>query len=461
MRDFSEIMDDIRNQSFAEYLQGIDFISFFDEHVMPRRGGGRDRMSPKVYRKTFITEIDTIKESLRNGNYHFSPYNEKLILKGRGRYPRVISIPIVRDRFVLTLLNSFLQRKLGLHRRTANTYIWSINEYAKNYRQINYFKTDISAFFDSIQHSKLLELLNTTIDVCAFRLVKNAIETPTLPPGHSPKDQNTIGVPQGLSISSILAELYMLQFDKIISQEVESSGGIYLRYVDDIFILSPVAKDWAKIIDSNFKAEGLGLVMSEGKTKFGLLGEHPVEYVGYKFSKFGISVKDANVRAFSDRLASRCIRFKAQWEHESLRPKFVLDIDDFLEYSEIEINLLISGFRIKNHNYGWLPYFQQITDLRILYELDIVVKRIIDGTPLQNRLNSFVKTYFALRRNGGQPYVYDFNKAITTVQKRVILSKLGRLSPKENYQDTTINRFFDVLMADLTRESVKDLKELS
>lgn len=47
------------------------------------------------------------------------------------------------------------------------------------------------------------------------------------------------GIPQGLPISSTLANVYMIDFDKDIKCVVDESGGIYRRYSDDIIVVCP------------------------------------------------------------------------------------------------------------------------------------------------------------------------------------------------------------------------------
>lgn len=50
------------------------------------------------------------------------------------------------------------------------------------------------------------------------------------------------GVPQGSPLSSVLSNIYLCSLDKDIREIVESSGGLYMRYCDDIFIAVPVVK---------------------------------------------------------------------------------------------------------------------------------------------------------------------------------------------------------------------------
>jgi len=57
----------------------------------------------------YESEIELINKKVTSGKYKFSKYKEKLISKGAGKEPRVISIPTVRDRIVIKALHLFLQ----------------------------------------------------------------------------------------------------------------------------------------------------------------------------------------------------------------------------------------------------------------------------------------------------------------------------------------------------------------
>src|SRR5262249_50102818 len=53
------------------------------------------------------------------------------------------------------------------------------------------------------------------------------------------KHYKPYGIPQGAPISDLLANLYLLDFDNIVSGWVRQEGGAYYRYSDDILILVP------------------------------------------------------------------------------------------------------------------------------------------------------------------------------------------------------------------------------
>lgn len=54
-----------------------------------------------------------------------------------------------------------------------------------------------------------------------------------------PNEEN-YGIPQGSSISAVLANIYMIEFDREIQSFVSKLGGMYRRYCDDIIIVIPL-----------------------------------------------------------------------------------------------------------------------------------------------------------------------------------------------------------------------------
>ncbi len=52
-------------------------------------------------------------------------------------------------------------------------------------------------------------------------------------------NNNKFGIPQGSSISAVIANIYMLEFDKNLAAKVRELGGFYYRYSDDIFVSTP------------------------------------------------------------------------------------------------------------------------------------------------------------------------------------------------------------------------------
>lgn len=56
---------------------------------------------------------------------------------------------------------------------------------------------------------------------------------------HIVKNANHYGIPQGSPISATLANVYMLEVDKLINDMIFGLGGKYMRYSDDFIIILP------------------------------------------------------------------------------------------------------------------------------------------------------------------------------------------------------------------------------
>ena len=57
--------------------------------------------------------------------------------------------------------------------------------------------------------------------------------------GHIEKNKLSYGIPQGSPISATLANVYMLDADKLINEKVLEHNGFYMRYSDDFMIVLP------------------------------------------------------------------------------------------------------------------------------------------------------------------------------------------------------------------------------
>ncbi len=79
--------------------------------------------------------------------------------------------------------------------------------------------------------------------------------------------QYRVGIPQGTSLSCVISNLYMIDFDEVISLFVASIGGLYRRYSDDIIIIIP--KDNVIIAEKKIKEEieKINLTLNQDKTE--------------------------------------------------------------------------------------------------------------------------------------------------------------------------------------------------
>lgn len=93
-------------------------------------GKGIDRMNGFQYAMRAADELATASAKCVAGTYRFAPYLEVLKAKGRNKAPRVIGIPTIRDRVVLSQLNRYLALIFpeSVPRNVASTYVRQIAE---------------------------------------------------------------------------------------------------------------------------------------------------------------------------------------------------------------------------------------------------------------------------------------------------------------------------------------------
>jgi hypothetical protein len=98
------------------------------------------------------------------------------------------------------------------------------------------------------------------------------------------------GIPQGSPISAVLSNLYLLEFDTVLSNAVKSVEGLYRRYCDDIMVVVPV--DRAAEMECLVKAEIAKclLEINDKKTDKVIFetdrnqtAKKPIQYLGFTY----------------------------------------------------------------------------------------------------------------------------------------------------------------------------------
>ncbi|KAA8919972.1 hypothetical protein CEK64_09875 [Xanthomonas sontii] len=124
------------------------------------------------------------------------------------------------------------------------------------------------------------------------------------------------GIPQGSPISAALSNMYMFEFDNKIKAVVESLGGLYRRYCDDILVVMPDVEDIehqvSQLIESSLKE--LNLSIQESKTlicRFDSEGcDVPLQYLGLVYDGKRIFLRPSGVARFYIKMRRGVKQFK-------------------------------------------------------------------------------------------------------------------------------------------------------
>ena len=106
----------------------------------------------------------------------------------------------------------------------------------------------MSKYFDTLNHEKLLNLLRETIkDERVIQLIKKFLKSGVMENGV--KIATTEGSPQGGSLSPLLANVYLNEFD----WEYERRGVPVIRYADDIVLLCKSQRAAERLLESSIR----------------------------------------------------------------------------------------------------------------------------------------------------------------------------------------------------------------
>ncbi|HOS71955.1 MAG TPA: group II intron reverse transcriptase/maturase [Bacteroidales bacterium] len=280
------------------------------KQVMSNRGsGGVDRMRTEELLPWLHRHKESLINSLMDGTYRPCPVLRVEIPKGNGQ-TRPLGIPTVVDRLVQQSISQVLtplyevefsetsygfRPKRGCHDglRKAQSHINSGYKYAVD--------LDLEKFFDTVSHSRLIEVLSRKIrDGRVISLIHKYLHA-----GVQVGDrfgESLSGVSQGGPLSPLLGNIMLDELDK----ELERRGHPFVRYADDCMIFCRSKRAAERTRDSivGFIENRLHLRVNREKTKAGyIIG---MKFLGYSFyvysGKCRLSVHPKSLDKFKTKL---------------------------------------------------------------------------------------------------------------------------------------------------------------
>lgn len=243
-------------------------------------------------------------------------------------------------------------------------------------RQDNYFiyKVDLADYFDNLNHAITLGLVDKYFkDSDLLKLLQVFLKQPRLS-GNKILQSNK-GVVQGIAISAHLANLYLMELDRIIAEQ----GIHYFRVGDDILVLHQDKEKLVKIAQfiENFLTIEMKLPINREKTKIYQPDEY-FEYLGYEIKGKKMKIAERNLNKMKNK-----IRQKLNKKFTAHLNRKKVDSDKLLTET---MELVFPKDRLPDH-IMWLRYFTLTNNINQLREFDNF---------LENRIRL---VYFGNKRN--------------------------------------------------------------
>ncbi|SPD91487.1 Reverse transcriptase (RNA-dependent DNA polymerase) [Leuconostoc suionicum] len=174
---------------------------------------------------------------------------------------------------------------------------------------------DIKDFFPSINkhflYSKLIRSFNVSIPETKRKLLADLLLDPAF-----------IGLPQGISVSSILSEIYLEDFDNLM--KIYFPHCTYIRYVDDFLLICP----YEEAYNYHFKEiiikilHSMNLQLSSDKfKKITFVNKTHFQFLGYQFTNSDknliLSISKSKVKKIQNRLTG----YFQEYRHSGLNKK--------------------------------------------------------------------------------------------------------------------------------------------
>lgn len=340
-----------RQENLLEKMLERNNLNNAYKRVKANKGaGGVDKMNVDELLTYLKNNKEQILEEIKNGKYKPLPVKRVEIPKEeRGKF-RKLGIPTVVDRVIqqaiTQVLNPIFEEQFSEYSYGFRPKRGAKDALKQCQRNVDdgysyVVDMDLEKFFDTVNQSKLIEILSRTIkDGRVISLIHKYLNAGVVNKGLF--ERTEVGVPQGGPLSPLLSNIMLNELDK----ELERRGHKFVRYADDCMIFCKSRKSAERTLKNIIPYIEQKLFLKVNREKTVVAHINKVKYLGYSFYKykgkcrFRVHPKSINkMKAKLRELTSRSNGIGNKYRGEKIR-QFIIGWVNYFSYADMK-SLLI------------------------------------------------------------------------------------------------------------------------
>lgn len=380
-----------------------------------------NHFNPFYCRSNVLRIAHGLTHSLASLSYESSPSIRKFIKKPGSKKERMIDIFSIPDSTVaFWLWENIHLRETAVLGQSAYAYrkdrsrkdaVRIVIEMLFSTPRLFVIEADFSKFFDSISHKALISIIgrsNLTLDeveLTAIKAILNHRYVLTKSDGSTETGYRNLGIPQGNSVSLLLANVACLEFD----QAIRDSGCSLFRFSDDMLVICKTYKHaddaWVKMHQEGanigvsfnyYKSKGISL-WSQFPNDKDIRRAESINFLGYEINLDGrVRIRESSM----NRLKSRCLEIiyrnllkyvkkgiqitQRRIGNEGTDFDLMICLNDLRKAIHGSYNrtaeqelMEAKGEAELTNIYGWLQYFPLVTDYSQMLDFDNWLRRSV------------------------------------------------------------------------------------
>lgn len=277
LQRIAELAREAPDRAFLSLAHHIDLEFLREAFRRTRKDGavGVDGQTGKDYEEGLEENLQSLLDRFKSGRYKAPPVRRTYVPKGDGKKERPIGIPTFEDKVLQRAVSMVLEavyeqdfRPCSYGYRPGRSAHQALEDLWRGLMTMRggwVLELDITAFFDSLDHRRLREILDQRVrDGVLRRTIDKWLAAGVLEGAELSLPE--AGTPQGGVVSPLLANVYLhdaldVWFDKHVKPRLQGRG-FMVRFADDAVMVFSDEKDARRMMDvlpERFRLYGLSL----------------------------------------------------------------------------------------------------------------------------------------------------------------------------------------------------------